>query len=55
MSVQTLPELKPLNNLDSILHPAVVGVGSEAGRVGFLILYLFKNNKIFISYVFKRE
>ena len=22
---------------------------------GFFILYLFKNNKIFISYVFKRE
>lgn len=24
-------------------------------RVGFFILFLFKNNKIFISYVFKRE
>lgn len=31
MSIQTLPELKPLDNLDSILHSAVVGVGSQAG------------------------
>lgn len=36
MSVQTLPELKPLDNLDFILHPAVVGVGSEAGAYALM-------------------
>lgn len=36
MSVNTLPELKPLNNLDFITHPTIVGVGSEAGAYALM-------------------
>ena len=36
MSVRTLPELKPLNNLDFITHPTIVGVGSEAGAYALM-------------------
>lgn len=36
MSVNTLPELKPLNTLDFITHPLIAGVGSEVGAYALM-------------------
>lgn len=36
MSVSSLTPLKPLNNLDAMIYPAVAGIGSEAGAYALM-------------------